>query len=88
MSKLLKISYCLVGLVLLSVFGWVVGITGGYIYLPYSYRWLSWGMDSFPNLLDSALSYYYFWTALVLFVITFLALLVIILYPRIYTEVQ
>ncbi|HER3421547.1 TPA: alkaline shock response membrane anchor protein AmaP, partial [Streptococcus pyogenes] len=29
MSKLLKISYCLVGLVLLSVFGWVVGITGG-----------------------------------------------------------
>ncbi|ESA52542.1 hypothetical protein HMPREF1232_2153 [Streptococcus pyogenes GA40468] len=45
-------------------------------------------MDSFPNLLDSALSYYYFWTALVLFVITFLALLVIILYPRIYTEVQ
>ncbi|HEQ0689286.1 TPA: alkaline shock response membrane anchor protein AmaP [Streptococcus pyogenes] len=88
MSKLLKISYCLVGLVLLSVFGWVVGITGGYIYLPYSYRWLSWGMDSFPNLLDSALSYYYFWTALVLFVITFLTLLVIILYPRIYTEVQ
>ncbi|ESA53674.1 hypothetical protein HMPREF1236_1013 [Streptococcus pyogenes GA40056] len=45
-------------------------------------------MDSFSNLLDSALSYYYFWTALVLFVITFLALLVIILYPRIYTEVQ
>ncbi len=88
MSKYLKIIYSLIGFVLLSILGWVIGVTGNDIDLPSSYRWLSWDMDKLPNLLDSTLYYYYFWAAIVLFVITLLVILVIIFYPRTYTEIQ
>ncbi|GFE43463.1 hypothetical protein ScFU53_06540 [Streptococcus canis] len=88
MSKILKITYSLIGLVLLSILGWVIGTTGDYVRLPYSYRWLSWDVDRLPNFLDSVLYYYYFWAAIVLFVITLIVILVIIFYPRTYTEIK
>lgn len=88
MSKFLKITYSLIGLVLLSILGWVIGTTGDYVSLPYSYRWLSWDIDRLPNFLDPALYYYYFWAAIVMFVLVLIILLAVIFYPRTYTEIQ
>lgn len=88
MSKFLKITYSLIGLVLLSSLGWVIGTTGDYVSLPYSYRWLSWDIDRLPNFLDPALYYYYFWAAIVMFVLVLIILLAVIFYPRTYTEIQ
>ncbi|HEL1538161.1 TPA: alkaline shock response membrane anchor protein AmaP [Streptococcus equi subsp. zooepidemicus] len=88
MSKFLKISYSLIGLVLLTVFGGVIAITGDYIRLPIGYQWLHWDMNWLPKFLNPALYYYYFWAAIALFLITVLVLLVIIFYPRTYTEIH
>ncbi|EHI69358.1 alkaline shock response membrane anchor protein AmaP [Streptococcus ictaluri] len=88
MSKFLKIIYSLGGLVLLSILGWVIGVTADYISLPASLYWLHWDTNRLPNFLDPALYYYYFWAAFALFIITLVVLLFIIFYPRTYTEIQ
>ncbi|MEW6857140.1 alkaline shock response membrane anchor protein AmaP [Streptococcus iniae] len=88
MAKSLKIIYSLLGLILLSIFAVVIGITRNYVDLPASYDWLQWDIDRTPELLNPGLYYYFFWTALVLAVVTLIFVLVVIFYPRTYTEIQ
>lgn len=88
MSKFLKMTYSFIGIVLLSILGWVIGITAPYVSLPATYNWLEWDIANVPSLLDPILHHYYFWGAIILFVLTLVVILVIMFYPRLYTEIK
>lgn len=88
MAKSLKTIYSLLGLILLSIFALVIGVTKNYVDLPAAYDWLQWDIDKTPEFLYPGLYYYFFWTAVVLAVVTLIVLLVVIFYPRTYTEIQ
>ncbi|MGT2887271.1 alkaline shock response membrane anchor protein AmaP [Streptococcus didelphis] len=88
MAKALKIIYSLLGLILLSIFIMVMGVTQPYLDMPSSYHWLAWDLDNVSGFLNPSLYYYFFWVAAAFAVITLVAILVIIFYPRTYTEIQ
>lgn len=84
MSKGLKSLYTLLGLISLTLLGFVAVISKQHIYLP-SFNWLDWDFN-LPSPIDVGMYHYFFWGALVLFVIVLLAILVVLFYPRRYTE--
>ncbi|MGT2932763.1 alkaline shock response membrane anchor protein AmaP [Streptococcus catagoni] len=88
MAKALKIIYSLLGLILLSIFIMVIGVMQGYLKMPSSYDWIGWDIDRVPDFLNPGLYYYFFWAAVILAILTLIAILVVIFYPRTYTEIQ
>ncbi|MGT2686335.1 alkaline shock response membrane anchor protein AmaP [Streptococcus porcinus] len=88
MAKILKIFYSLFGLILLSIFIMVMGVTQGYLDMPSSYDWFGWDLDRIPGFLDPGLYYYFYWVAVALAALTIIGILVVIFYPRTYTEVR
>lgn len=88
MAKFLKIIYSLLGLILLSIFIMVMGVTQGYLKMPSSLNWFAWDLDKIPGFLNPGLYYYFYWIAVTLALLTIIGIVVIIFYPRTYTEVQ
>ncbi|CAM4082673.1 hypothetical protein AT575_03895 [Streptococcus penaeicida] len=88
MAKILKIFYSLFGLILLSIFIMVMGVTQGYLKMPPKYDWIGWDLDKVPGFLNPGLYYYFYWAAVLLALLTIIGILVVIFYPRTYTEVR
>ncbi len=86
MNKGLKWLYSILGLLLLSLLGFVIVTSQRYLILPREFRWLN---VDFRLLywLENVYHQYYFWLAVVFFVLVLVAILVVIFYPRLYTEV-
>lgn len=86
MAKGLKIVYSLVGLVLLTVLGYVIVLNQRILDL----RFLAWLPVSYRpfGVFKEALAQYFFWVSLVLFVLVLVGILVIIFFPRRYSEVE
>lgn len=86
MEKGLKILYSLVGIVLLTILGNTIFLNQGVLKL----KALSWLPVDFAShgVWKVILAQYFLWTALVLFVILFLAILVVIFFPCCYSELE
>lgn len=87
MSKGLKTLYSLLGIVLLTLLYFVIATSQTHLNLPNSFKWLDWNWDM-PRTMVLGMYNYLFWGAIVLFLIILFAVLVIIFYPRTYTEVR
>lgn len=88
MAKFLKVIYSLLGLILLSLFTMVMGVTKGYLKLPASYNWLGWDITRVPSFLNPGVYYYFFWAAAIFAILTIIGILVVLFYPRTYTEIK
>lgn len=86
MAKGLKMLYSLLGLVLLTVLGNTILLHQRVLHLP-ALSWLPVDV-SFQGFWKDFLAHYFLWAAVVLFVIVCLAILVVIFYPRRYSEVE
>lgn len=86
MAKGLKILYSLVGIVLLTVLGNAIFLNQRVLNL----QALSWLPVDFTahGVWKEILSQYFLWAAVVFFVIVFLAILVVMFFPRRYSEVE
>lgn len=86
MSKGLKVLYSIIGLILLTVLGNAIFLNQRFLSLPY----LDWIPTQFKTggVWREILSQYFLWAAIVLFVITLVAILVIMFFPRRYSEVE
>lgn len=86
MVKGLKVLYSLIGLILLTVLGNVIFINQRFLNLP-SLSWLP--VDYYTEgFWKDVLAQYFLWAAVVLFVLVVIAILVIIFFPRRYSEVK
>ncbi|KHD46739.1 alkaline shock response membrane anchor protein AmaP [Streptococcus hongkongensis] len=88
MAKSLKVFYTLLGLILLSVFLLVIGLTQGYLGMSHSYDWMGFDLDRLPDFLTPGLQYVFFWTSVTLAILTIIGILAVIFYPRTYTEIK
>lgn len=88
MAKSLKVFYTLLGLIILSMFLLVIGVTQGYLNMPHSYDWMGFDMNRVPDYLTPGLQYFFFWTAVTLAILTIIGILAVIFYPRTYTEIK
>lgn len=86
MAKGLKILYSLLGITLLTVLGNVIFLNQRVLNLQV----LSWIPVDFTThgVWKEILSQYFLWAAVVLFVIVFLAILVVMFFPRRYSEIE
>lgn len=85
MAKWLKITISIVGLILLSLLGFVVWIGGHNILLPPELQWLKFSFPLF-QFLELIAYRYLFWTALVFFILILIGIIVITFLPRTYSE--
>ncbi|CAM2803980.1 membrane protein [Streptococcus acidominimus] len=86
MAKGLKIIYSLIGLVLLTILAYVIVLNQRVLRLP-ALAWLpvSWR----PNFwFREALAQYFLWVSVILFIVVLVGILVIIFFPRRYSEVE
>lgn len=86
MAKGLKILYSLVGIVLLTILGNAIFLNQRVLKLQ-SLSWLPVDFTS-HGVWKVILTQYFLWTAVVLFVILFLTILVVIFFPRRYSEIE
>lgn len=86
MAKGLKFLYSLIGLVLLTVLGNAIFLNQRVLNLP-ALSWLP--VDFQTNgVWKEILSQYFLWAAVILFVIVLVAILVVMFFPRRYSEVE
>lgn len=78
MAKSLKVFYTLLGLILLSMFLLIIGVTQGYLNMPHSYDWMGFDMNRVPDYLTPGLQYFFFWTAVTLAILTIIGILAVI----------
>lgn len=86
MAKGWKVLYSLVGIVLLTVLGNVILLNQRILRLPA----LSWLPVNFRvnSIWQEILSRYFLWVATVLFVLVIIAIVVVIFFPRRYSEIE
>lgn len=86
MAKGLKIFYSLIGLVLLTILGNVIVLNQRFLDLQ-AFSWLP--VDYRPTVFfREILAQYLLWAATILFVLVLVAILVILFFPRRYSEVE
>lgn len=85
MSKFFKVSYSLLGLLLLTILGLNVWFASQRITLPPGFEWLNFHI-SLPDFWQNITYQYIFWVALVFFIIVLVKILIKIFTPRTYTE--
>ncbi|MGT2910237.1 alkaline shock response membrane anchor protein AmaP [Streptococcus cameli] len=86
MNKGLKWLYSVIGVLLLTLLGFVAVVSQRELILPAEFSWLNWDLH-LPYWIEDVYHHYYFWLALVFFILVFVAVIVVIFYPRIYTEI-
>lgn len=82
----LKWLYSLLGLLLLTLLGFVIVVSQRELFMPVEYSWLNWDMN-LPYWIEDHYHQYYFWLAIAFFLLVVIGILVVIFYPRTYTEI-
>ncbi|CRH92792.1 Uncharacterised protein [Chlamydia trachomatis] len=86
MSKTLKWLYSLASLLLVSLLAFVVVVSQRQLILPSEWAWLNTDLQV-PTFIEEHYHFVYFWLALIFIVIILVTVLVVIFYPRTYTEI-